>query len=139
MLIRIAWSCSIPVKAALVNWLPWMPFCLSSGDWKLIDLASALADEGEYLTCDVAFDAANGFEFGVAFSDAFGDVGLGPGIGPQTADGNDMQSAIGGAIATAIQAMAGRLTGGGRDWTDPAKGSKACFGMQAFSVVAGCQ
>jgi hypothetical protein len=53
----------MPVNTALVNWLPWMPFCLSSGDRELIDLAAALADEGEDLACDVAFDAANGFEF----------------------------------------------------------------------------
>jgi hypothetical protein len=31
MLILIAFSDSSPVNAALVNWLPWMPFCLSSG------------------------------------------------------------------------------------------------------------
>jgi hypothetical protein len=41
-----------------------MPFYVSSGDWELIDFAPALVDEREYLTCDVAFDAANGFEFG---------------------------------------------------------------------------
>ncbi len=44
MLIAMPLSCSIPVKAALVNWLPWMPFCVSSGDSELINFAPALAD-----------------------------------------------------------------------------------------------
>ena len=74
----------------LVNWLPWMPFCLSSGGWKLIDRAPALADEGEDLSCDVALDAANGLELGVALSDALCDLGFGPGIGAKAADGNDV-------------------------------------------------
>src|SRR3954452_5622099 len=87
---RMPATSSRPVKAALVNWLPWMPFCLSSGDWELIDLAPALADEGEDLACDVALDTANGLELGVALGDALCDVGLGPGIGPKAADGNDV-------------------------------------------------
>lgn len=55
--------CSRPVNRGEVNWLPWMPFCVSSGNWELIDLAAALADEGKDLACDVAFNAANGLEF----------------------------------------------------------------------------
>src|SRR5215218_1606679 len=70
--------------------LPWMPFCLSSGDWELIDLAPALANEGEDLACDVALDASNGFEFGVSLGDALCDVGLGSGIGPEASDGDDV-------------------------------------------------
>src|SRR5215212_3634038 len=35
--------------------------------------------------------------------------------------------------------MSSCLAGGGRDRTDPAKGSEACFGLQPLRVVAGCQ
>jgi hypothetical protein len=34
-----------------------MPFCLSSGDLRLIDLLSSLADEEEDLSRDVALDS----------------------------------------------------------------------------------
>src|SRR5215217_2809260 len=90
MEMRTPAACSTPVKRGEVNWLPWMPFCLSSGDWELIDLAPALANEGEDLACDVALDASNGFEFGVSLGDALCDVGLGSGIGPEATDGDDV-------------------------------------------------
>ena len=116
-----------------------MPFCLSNGDRELIDLASALADEGEDLACDVALDAANGLEFGVALGDTLGDVSLGPGVGSKAADGDDVQRAVGSAVAAAVQTMSSCLAGGGRDRTYAAEGSEACFGMQTFGVVAGGQ
>ena len=50
MEIRTPARCSTPVKRGEVNWLPWMPFCLSSGDWELIDLAPALARACEFLS-----------------------------------------------------------------------------------------
>jgi hypothetical protein len=37
-------SLSVVVKAKLVNWLPWMPFCLSSGYAGLVDLLVPLRD-----------------------------------------------------------------------------------------------
>src|SRR5215470_14786489 len=85
---RILALSSTPVKSPPVNWLPWMLFCSSSGEWKPIRLAPALVDEAEDLSCNVAFDAANGFEFGVALGDTLCDVGLGSAISPKAADGN---------------------------------------------------
>jgi hypothetical protein len=69
-----------------------MPFCLSSGDLPLVDLAAPFSDERENLARDVALQAAEGLELGVAFSDAFRDVGLGLGIGPRRVIINNLQA-----------------------------------------------
>src|SRR4051794_34438640 len=106
-----------------------MPFCLSSGCAAQVDLAPALADEREHLTGDVALHAANGLELGMAIGDALGNVGLRPGLGPKSADGDDVQGAVGGPITAAVQAVAGGLAGGGRDRAHAAQGSKAGLGM----------
>jgi hypothetical protein len=59
MLILIALPSSRPVNAAPVNWLPWMPFCLSSWHARLVYLLSMVTDQGEHLASDVAFQAAD--------------------------------------------------------------------------------
>src|SRR5271170_3757717 len=64
---RMPASASAPVKARLVNWLPWTPFCLSSGDSRRIDFLAALRDEREDLSCEVALQGSNGVEFGMPF------------------------------------------------------------------------
>jgi hypothetical protein len=46
---------------------PRTPFCVSSGDSCLVDLASALVDQSEQLARDVALQAANCLQLGVAF------------------------------------------------------------------------
>ncbi len=69
------WNCS------LVYWLPWSPFCLSSGDLGLVDRGVAARDQVEDLASDVALQGPNGFELRVPFSDAFGHVDLGFRIG----------------------------------------------------------
>src|SRR3954447_4154028 len=63
-------------KASEVYWLPWTPFCLSSSDSRLIDLPLALLDERKHLTCDVASEAADRLQLGVALADALGHVCL---------------------------------------------------------------
>ena len=55
------------MKSWLVNWLPWTPFCLSSGDAGLIDLPVASCDDVEDLAGDVALEGANSIEFGMTF------------------------------------------------------------------------
>jgi hypothetical protein len=76
MLIVTLWRSKVPVKSSLVNWLPWTPLCLSTGDLGLIDLLVAPHDEGEDLAGDVAFQGPNGFKLRMSFSDTFGQVGL---------------------------------------------------------------
>ena len=81
MLIVTLWRSRVPVKSSLVNWLPWTPFCLSSGDLGLIDRLVAPHDEGEDLAGDVALQGPNGFKLRMPFGNAFGHVGLGFRIG----------------------------------------------------------
>src|ERR1700677_253499 len=59
---RMPASASAPVKAWLVNWLPWTPFCLSSGDSRGVDLPASLSDEGEDLSSKVTLQGSNGVE-----------------------------------------------------------------------------
>ena len=75
------WCRKVPVKSSLVNWLPWTPFCLSSGDLGLIDRLVAPHDEGEDLAGDIAFQGPNGFKLRMPFSNAFGHIFLGFRIG----------------------------------------------------------
>src|SRR6478752_1672877 len=78
---RIPASFNVVVKAKLVNWLPWTPFCLSSGDAGLIDLPVAPRDDVEDLSRDVALEGPDGIELGMTFGGAPGDVSLCRGIG----------------------------------------------------------
>jgi len=55
---------------------PRTPFYASSGVLGLIDLKVAFSEQGEDLTGDVAFEAANGLKLGVVFGDASGDKAL---------------------------------------------------------------
>src|ERR687898_1523288 len=115
---------------------PRTPFCVSSGDRALVDLASALADQREQLARDVALQAADRLELGMALGDALGHVGLGPRIRPKPADGDDVQRAVGGPVTPSVQAMAGRLARGGGHGTDAAQRREAGFRSQALRIVA---
>jgi transposase len=55
-----------PALRHLVDVL-WTPFCVSSGDCCLVDLASALVDQSEQLTRDVTLQAADRLQLGMAF------------------------------------------------------------------------
>jgi hypothetical protein len=59
---------------------------MSSGDGCLVDLAPALTDQREQLACDVALQAVDRLQLGVALGDALRDVGFGPRLCPQPAD-----------------------------------------------------
>ena len=78
---RTSASISTPVKSALVNWLPWTPFCLSSGDSCGVDLPATPSDEREDLSGEVTLQGSNGVEFGMPFCDPSSDVVLGPVVG----------------------------------------------------------
>jgi hypothetical protein len=64
------------VQAQDVNWLPWTPFCLSSGYAGLIDLPVTLRDDVEDLARDVSLEGPDCVELGMSFGDAPGDIGL---------------------------------------------------------------
>ena len=68
---------------------------MSSGELRLIDLLLSLADQGEDLARDVALQAPDGLELGMAFGDALCDIGLGSWVGPEPTDGDDVQGAVG--------------------------------------------
>jgi hypothetical protein len=127
------------LPAYAVNWLPWMPFCLSSGQTGLVYLASALADQGEHLASDVAFQASDDLQLGMALSDAPRHVGLGSRIGQEPSDGDDVQGAVRCSITASIEAMAGRLAGRSRNWAHTTKSREAALRMETLRVVASCQ
>src|SRR5215217_3397461 len=115
---RMGAACSRPWKGRMRRQTrprcPQTPFCLSSGDPALVDLPLSVADESEHLARDVALEAPNGFQLGMTLSDALCDIGLGAGIGPKPADGDDVQCAVGGSITASVEAMANDLAGRGR-------------------------
>src|SRR6266566_2844900 len=67
------------------------------------------------LAGDVALEAAHDFAFGLAFGGASLRVGSGARAEAQPADSDEMQSTVGLAVAAVVQAVAGRLAGGGWD------------------------
>src|ERR1700761_4628483 len=75
------WNCS------LVYWLPWTPFCLSSGDSRGVDFLSALRDEREDLSGKITLQGSNGIELGMSFDESASDVVFGPLVGSQATDG----------------------------------------------------
>src|SRR3954449_6296198 len=116
---------------------PRTPFCLSSSDSRLIDLLLALLDEHEHLTRDIAFEAADRLQLGMALADALGHVCLSARLGPQPADGDDVQRAVGGAVATPVQPMTSGFPRGGGHGTDPAQRREAGLRAQPLRIVAG--
>ena len=80
----------------------------------MVDFPLSLTDQREDLARDVALQASDGFELGVAFGNTLRDVGLGPGIGPKPSDGDDVERTVGRPIAASVEAMAGRFSGGSR-------------------------
>jgi len=78
---------------------------LSSGDSRGVDFLAALRDEREDLSGKVTLQGSNGVEFGMPFGESASDVVLGPLIGSQATDSDDVQRAIGGAISSTIEPM----------------------------------
>ena len=106
MLIATRFLVSTSVKTSLVNWLPWTPFYVSS-DGYLVDGALALANHCEQLAGDIAFQATDGLQLGMALGDLLRHVGLGPRISPQSADGDNVQGTVSRPIAAFCQATPG--------------------------------
>src|SRR3954449_272665 len=118
---------------------PRTPFCLSSSDSRLIDLLLALLDEHEHLTRDVAFEAADRLQLGMALADALGHACLSASLGSQPADGDDVQCAVGGSIAASVQPVASRFPRRGGHGTDPAQRREAGLRAQPLWIIAGCE
>jgi hypothetical protein len=63
MLILISRAPSTLMKSVEVNWLPWTPFCVSSGRcWWSVDLVLSGADYAEDFAGDVTLEHPNGNE-----------------------------------------------------------------------------
>jgi hypothetical protein len=67
-----------------------------------VDFTLPSLDDVEDFAGNVAFETTDGFEFGVPFSEASGNVLLGTGIGSQAADRNNVERAVRSSIATAV-------------------------------------
>ena len=83
---------------------PRTPFCLSSGDSRGVDFLAARVMSVK-TSGKVTLQGSNGVEFGMPFGELASDVVLGPLIGSQATDSDDVQRAIGGAISSTIEPM----------------------------------
>src|SRR4051794_33039223 len=102
-----------------------MLLCLSSADgWVLEEAPDATGDE--------AFDAADGFAFGLALGDAAGDVGLRGWVASPLGDGDEVERPVELAVSAAVEAMAGLVLAGGRRHRRRA----AEAGERGFAVAA---
>jgi outer membrane protein len=71
----------------------------------------------------------------MALGDAFRHIGLGPRIGPNPANGDDVQRAVCCSITASVEAMAGRLAGRSWDRAHAAKGSKAGLRLEPARTI----
>jgi hypothetical protein len=67
------------------------------------------------LAGDVAFEAADGLELGLAFGLLALDVGAGGGVPGDAAQRDDVDRAVELSVAAAVQSVADGVAGGGRD------------------------
>ena len=112
------WNCS------LAYWPARTPFCLSSGDSSGIDFLLTLDDEREDLSCEISLQGSNGIEFGMSFGDSTSDLVLGPLVGAQATDGDNVQRPIGSAIAAGIETMPDGFPDGAGTELRPHKAAK---------------
>ena len=71
------------------------------------------------------------------FGELASDVVLGPLVGSQATDGDDVQRAIGGAISSTVEPMSDGLSRRRRNRADAAERCEAGFRAQSFRIVAG--
>lgn len=109
--IRVPIRFSRSVQAKEVNCDPWTPFCLSSSDPRCVDVFLAPHDDAEDFARDVALHHADGFQLGMTFGDAARDVGSCPFVGPEAADRDDVQRAVGSAVSAAVESVPHCLSG----------------------------
>ena len=79
------------------------------------------------LAGDVAFEAADRFAFGLAFCLLACDVGAGLGVPRDSAQGDDVDRAVELSVTAAVQPVADRLAGAGRDRGCASVAGKSCF------------
>src|SRR5215213_8996925 len=119
-------------NARLVYWQPWMLPYESSGSWERRGFAHEVVD----LAGEVALDAADGLELGVALGGLAGDIGLGLGVNAHAGDGGHVQGPVGLTVAAAVEAVALGLAGGGGQRGDPAQHREAGLAADAAGVIA---
>jgi hypothetical protein len=64
-----------------------------------------LHDEREDLSREISLQGSNGIEFAMSLGDSTSDPVLGPLVGAQATDGDNVQRPIGSAIAAGIETM----------------------------------
>ena len=94
---------------------------------------------GPDFACDVAFEAAHDFGFGLAFGDASGDVGAGGFVVFHADDDDAVQCGVGAAVSAPVEAVSAGFPAGGRDRAGAAKLGEGGLATESPSVVAECQ
>ena len=92
-------------KVSLEYCYPWTPFGLSGRHPGGGDAAMSSGDDREDLAGDVPLQRADRVELRMARRDPAGDLSLRPRVSPKATDGADVQRAVGGAVAAAVQPM----------------------------------
>src|SRR5215216_1037744 len=87
------------MQAAEAYSLPRMLPYESSGSWERRGFAHEVVD----LAGEIALDAADGLELGVALGGLAGDIGLGLGVDAHAGDGGHVQGPVGLAVACGVR------------------------------------
>jgi hypothetical protein len=114
-----------------------MLLCSSSGEGVWFGEGWS-GEVGVDLAGDVALEAADDLAFAEAFGGAAGDVVAGGLVVSHPDDGDDVEGAVGGAVAASAEAVAaGGSAAAGRLGCDAAELGEGCFVADAGGVVAG--
>lgn len=95
-----------------------------------------LHDEGERFTGKMALQGADRVKLRTSFGDAARDRLLGSRVGAPPTDDENVESAVGATIATAVQAVPDGFAEQGRHKTDTTECSEAGLGTHALGIAA---
>src|SRR6266542_5746292 len=88
------------------------------------------------LAGDVALEAADDLGFGQALGGATVGVGAGASAVAEAADGDQVERAVGLAVAAAAEPVSARASGGGRDWAGAAETREGAVVRESLDVLA---
>src|SRR5277367_4784759 len=112
---------------------------MARGGLVCFGLLAQVFGAGPDFACDVAFEAADDFGFGLAFGNASGDVGAGGFVVFHSDDDDAVQCGVGASVSASVEAVSAGFAAGGRDGAGAAELSEGGLAGEALSVVAECQ